>query len=56
MVLIGPVQIMLTQTAIPATAAINAVPLMRRLPGFAILPTAIWITTAASRMTPIAIR
>ena len=56
MVLIGPVQIMFTQTQIPATAAIKAVPLMRRLPGFAILLTAIWIMIATRMMTPIAIR
>ena len=52
----GPEQIIFTQTQMPATAAINAVPLMRRFAGFPILLTAIWMMIAATMMMPIAIR
>ena len=55
-VLIGPMQIRFTQMQMPATAAIKAEPLMRRLLGFFILLTRSWIRIAAIMMAPIAIR
>ena len=55
-VLIGPVQIMFTHTQIPATAAIKAVPLMRRFAGLASLNTKIWMRIAPAMIPPMAIK
>ena len=55
-VLIGPEQIIFTQTTIPVSIATSAVPLISFLSGLLSFITAIIRTTAIAMITPIAIR
>ena len=56
MVLMGPEQIMFTQIATPAMAAISAVPLMRRFSGLSFFATTIATTIAAMMIRQMAIK